>query len=80
MVCNYVLLLELEELFVVNKLSHKFCFFSFAVVNSLAKIFPGVVVAVDLTFAPMIVKGILYIRCNQSLCSFGAGLRLLFTL
>jgi len=27
MVCNYVLLLELEELFVVNKLSSKLCVF-----------------------------------------------------
>lgn len=66
MVCNYVLLLELEELFVVNKLSSKFCFFPYCG-EFACKMFPSVVVVVDLAFAIMTVKGIIYILCNQFL-------------
>lgn len=66
MVCNYVLLLELEDLFVVNKLSSKFCFFPYCG-EFACKIFPGVVVVVDLTFAITTVRGILYILRNRFL-------------
>lgn len=67
MVCNYVLLLELEELFVVNKLSSKDSFFSLSVVSLFAKCSLGVVDVFDCTFAIMMVSGNLCILHSRFL-------------
>lgn len=79
MVCNYVLPLKLEELFLVNKLSRKFSFFPLPSWICLQNN-PGCCGCSWYLFAIMTLKCILYILHNQFLWSFGAGLRLLLIL